>query len=113
MTDALIAAGPLEASVMQHTPGPWFADAPFYHAGERQKVTPIYARDPKRLDGRWLVAWCHQNAVPAKEIKPNARLIAAAPELLEALQYAVAQVPELATVPGIAAAMAKALGRAA
>ncbi len=40
----------------------------------------------------------------------NARLIAAAPELLEALEYAIKQVPELATVPGIAAVIAKATG---
>lgn len=40
----------------------------------------------------------------------NARLIAAAPELLEALEYAIKQVPELATVPGISAAIAKATG---
>ena len=40
----------------------------------------------------------------------NMRLIAAAPELLESLEYAVKQVPELGTVPGIAAAIAKAKG---
>lgn len=40
----------------------------------------------------------------------NARLIEAAPELLDALEYAIKQVPELATVPGIAAAIAKATG---
>jgi hypothetical protein len=40
----------------------------------------------------------------------DARLIAAAPDLLEALQYAIEQVPELATVPGISAAIAKATG---
>ena len=48
--------------------------------------------------------WC------ADVIHPDARLIAAAPDLLEALQYAVKQVPELATVPGIAAAIKKATG---
>ena len=48
--------------------------------------------------------WC------ADVIHPDARLIAAAPDLLEALQYAIKQVPELATVPGIAAAIAKATG---
>ena len=37
---------------------------------------------------------------------------AGVPDLLEALQYAVKQVPELATVPGIAAAIAKAGGTA-
>ena len=40
----------------------------------------------------------------------NARLIAAAPDLLEALQYAVKQVPELGSVPGIRAAIARATG---
>ena len=41
------------------------------------------------------------------------RLHALNAELLEALQYAIKQVPELATVPGIAAAIAKAEGREA
>ena len=40
----------------------------------------------------------------------NASLIAAAPEMLEALEYAIAQVPELASVPGIEAAIRKARG---
>lgn len=42
----------------------------------------------------------------------TARLIAAAPDLYEALEYAVRQAPELATVPGISAALAKARGEA-
>ncbi len=45
--------------------------------------------------------------------KEEAALIAAAPELLEALRYAIEQVPELATVPGIRAAIAKATWREA
>ena len=45
--------------------------------------------------------------------KADAELIAAAPDLLVALQYAIKQVPELATVPGIAAAIAKATGEQA
>ena len=40
----------------------------------------------------------------------NAKLVAAAPDLMDALQYAVGKVPELASVPVIAAAMAKATG---
>ena len=47
---------------------------------------------------------------PEGELKPIADLIAAAPDLLEALEYAITTVPELATVPGVAAAIAKAKG---
>lgn len=41
---------------------------------------------------------------------PDARLIAAAPDLLEALEYVIKQIPEFASVPGINAAIAKATG---
>jgi len=37
-------------------------------------------------------------------------LIAAAPDLYEALEYCIKQIPELAYVPGIKAALAKARG---
>lgn len=57
-------------------------------------------------------AWLGEKAWD-EECAANARLIAAAPDLLEALQYAIEQVPELATVPGIASAIAKATGGAA
>lgn len=40
----------------------------------------------------------------------DAHLIAASPDLLEALEYAINQMPELATVPGVASAIAKARG---
>ena len=86
-----------------HTPGPWTDKA----ADESQ--WGVY-------DSRgWSVAQAHQIKVLSADIKQdertaNAKLISAAPELLEALQYAVKQVPELATVPGIAAAIAKATG---
>lgn len=43
----------------------------------------------------------------------DVRLMAAAPRLLEALEYAIRNVPELATVPGIAAATALAKGEPA
>ena len=43
-------------------------------------------------------------------MRSDARLIAASPDLLEALQYAIKHVPELASVPGIAAAIAKVKG---
>ena len=41
----------------------------------------------------------------------DARLISAAPDLLKALEYSIKQVPELASVPGISAAIAKARGK--
>ena len=47
------------------------------------------------------------------DLKKAELLRKAAPELLEALQYAIKQVPELGTVPGIAAAIAKATGESA
>ena len=45
-----------------------------------------------------------------EQAKAYARLIAAAPDLLEALMYSIKQVPELESVPGISAAIAKAKG---
>jgi len=85
-----------------HTPGPWVV-----HSSMRDCVT-FQGKDGienlflQNLDGYF-----------ACQNEKDARLIAAAPDLLEALQYAVEQVPELATVPGIAAAIAKATGVAA
>lgn len=81
-----------------HTPGPWrsndFSSSVYgYIFGDSQAVCRVF------LDG--------------DECEANARLIAASPDLLDALQYAVKQVPELATVPGIAAAIAKATGEQA
>lgn len=82
-----------------HTPGPW-------HVGEGPQAQIVYDKD----------GWGVANAVvfhrkhEAGSTIANARLIAAAPDLLEALQYAVSQVPELGTVPGIANAIAIAKG---
>ena len=98
MTTTPIAAGPNDVTVMQHTPGPWgliIGDAgPIIFSGNKGNM----------------VATCIRQITSA-EREANARLISAAPDLLESLRYAVAQVPELATVPGIAAAMAKVTGR--
>jgi len=79
----------------KHTPGPWFA-----------------RKDPNALDDDdWCVGTGPENIDKVAVCSSwDARLIAAAPELLEALKYAIKQVPELATVPGIAAAIAKATG---
>ena len=78
----------------KHTPGPWsIASAKTYCA----------IRTNKNVIANMRLVGLHYN-------RADANLIAAAPDLLESLQYAIKQVPELATVPGIAAAIAKATG---
>ncbi len=52
----------------------------------------------------------HMGREPDRTIAVPAPHTCAAPDLLEALQYAIKHVPELASVPGIAAAIAKARG---
>ena len=89
----------------KHTPGPW-----------RYEGAEVWATAPMRFNlttaGTPMIATLckHEDADGRFPVEANARLIAAAPELLEALEYAIKQVPELATVPGIAAAIAKATG---
>ncbi|SEI63630.1 hypothetical protein SAMN04244572_01137 [Azotobacter beijerinckii] len=78
----------------KHTGGPWRVDSTFTRYAIKSPSHDIA-----------LVALSPQHAA-------NACLISAAPDLLEALQYAIQQVPELETVPGIAAAIAKATGQA-
>lgn len=78
----------------KHTPGPWSERNGRIFQIDREELT--IADVARAFDGDYSPS--------------NARLIAAAPDLLEALEYAIKQVPELATVPGIAAALAKARG---
>lgn len=90
---------------MKHTPGPWVLDSePIkYHW---QIYTEKWKRIASSPTGGGKNTQCQIN-----EFSANARLISAAPDLLEALQYAITQVPELATVPGISAAISKATGQ--
>lgn len=93
-------------SETKHTPGPWVVEDPI------ESLTPIGAHG--RNGGKW-VAHClgpHQAA--------NARLIAAAPDMLEALTALLARFddnPELSELIGLVeieharAAIAKAEGR--
>ena len=81
----------------KHTPGPWrVVDSWNDHMVEGQNGEEIIWQDGP-------------HDTPTIN-EANARLIAAAPDLLAALEYAIKQVPELETVPGIAAAIAKAKG---
>ena len=94
-----------------HTPGPWKFDES-YMWSERLSGGPKYHFRVTGANGEtWTpIALCQSNA-RAVDNEANARLIAAAPDLLEALQYAIKQVPELATVPGISSAISKATGQ--
>lgn len=73
-----------------HTPGPWFTDA----------LECVFT---EREGGGLLICNARNSAVPEsdrptrQQAEANARLIAAAPDLLEALEDAIAQVE--ATVP--------------
>lgn len=68
---------------MPHTPGPW---------SMRDETERVFAED-----GWGLVADCGQS-VRAGEIEANARLIAAAPELLAAAEYALARLTNPAPI---------------
>jgi hypothetical protein len=86
----------------KHTPGPWgwhtpattAARYPCYVTAGNQYIAAIYHGDDQR------------------ETHPNARLIAAAPELLEALQL-ITEVGNRAATEIAHAAIAKATGEAA
>lgn len=82
------------------TPGPWTVE----HNPMGADI--IIAEDCKICE---MPNW---DAEYEQEETANAHLMAAAPDLLAALQYAIRQVPELANVPGIRAAIDKATGGA-
>lgn len=92
-----------------YTPGPWEVGRKIARFVYAKNGTPICECDS--MGEMEDLVGARKSLISAMEIA-NARLIAAAPELLEALQYAIRQVPDLATVPGIAAAIAKAGGAA-
>ena len=77
-----------------HTPGPWELD-------ERRRSAYIPCRGK------------HHSAAAYGGTVANARLIAAAPELLEALENLLAQCPEAWSRHGAQAAIAKARGEPA
>jgi len=62
----------------KHTPGPWFVD----------NKSPFLVRAGDDIDGRHIAHIGPANYTPRFDVdEPNARLIAAAPDLLEALEY--------------------------
>jgi hypothetical protein len=112
---------------MKHTPGPWNIH-PHAQSPEPLRITPP---EPDRSAWNWLAVpiakgemiighaefsdctdcgW--PRVVDLEEARANARLMVAAPRLLEALEYAVKQVPALLGVPGVASALTAAKGDA-
>lgn len=86
----------------KHTPGPWFVTGTGLSRYVEGRVRPGVLQE---------VAWCGATEVQ-DQMEANARLIAAAPELLEALK-AVISVADRATVEFdmARAAIAKATGQ--
>lgn len=70
-------------STTQHTPGPWYIKriGNEINAGSWEILC--------QLDDSFVAQLYRINKIPHKEVKANARLIAAAPELLKALNMIV------------------------
>ena len=68
-----------------HTPGPWTVDP---------KNLAVYAPDRHGHAAAVRVAECGRTLLPTAEIAANAALVAAAPDLLAALQWALAQIED-------------------
>jgi len=65
--------------MITRTPGPWTSHGCTLYAGS------------SRIAQTWDAEY---DGLPTSEMEANAQLIAAAPELLEALKWALAQIPE-------------------
>jgi hypothetical protein len=97
----------------KHTPGPWrMSDCGDWSASHDGYGATCYSGVKDQTGAVVAIAVAHDPEPFDSDPDPraNARLIAAAPDLLESLQYAIKQVPELGTVPGIRDAIAKATG---
>ena len=68
-----------------HTPGPWTVDP---------RTLAVYAPDRHGHAAAVRVAECGRTLLPAAEIHANAALVAAAPDLLAALQWALSQIED-------------------
>lgn len=88
--DRLNAESNTKKQVNKHTPGPWHTYAPDYSKGSclGDDWTKIYREDGRAVAHAVMAQDDH--GINLKELFANAHLIAAAPELLEALIQAVA-----------------------
>lgn len=90
----------------KHTPGPWETDRNNVHTGQIATIHHC-------LNNDWVEVWSENWPIDEAEQEANARLIAAAPELLEALHRLVdATDPETTGWSEAVAAIAKATGAA-
>ena len=86
LRDSLRAALDSDTGEMtMHTPGPWAVDP---------KTLAVYAPDRHGHAAAVRVAECGRTLLPANEIRANAALVAAAPDLLAALQLVYANAGE-------------------
>lgn len=76
---------------MKHTPGPW----KFYHEVFRAQISSRKIIEIQDSNGIPIVKWSGFDGIdrPKKETIANARLIAAAPELLDALDEMIDAFP--------------------
>lgn len=78
----------------KHTPGPWWVDD-FGNGDVRVVVDPVKGMPPPICDGRTFVCKLYQQDERGIDAKANARLIAAAPELLAILSAIIDLNPQL------------------
>ena len=78
---------------MTHTPGPWIKDEKVISDSEGEITMIVFCPDGP---GYGRVAQVYAECGRNTELLPNARLIAAAPELLEALEVAIGCVEYMA-----------------
>jgi hypothetical protein len=100
-------------SAAKHTPGPWVIRHDAYVCPAAHNDRPIgAAADPVLHASKYAAIICRLSTSPHNRNEANDALIAAAPDMLEALKDALAghNDPEL-FLPQVRAAIAKAIGR--
>lgn len=94
------------------SPGPWLTDRNNVHTGQ---IATIHLSDGENWIEVWTDKWCEGEGMTPEVMEANARLIAAAPDLLAACQQAEADSAMVSGSPlllQLRAAIAKATGAA-
>lgn len=90
--------------MMKHTPGPWVMDTIPTSVGICHRIGPFPPRRPDDETVRHACLYADYPSVfnPAdRELEANARLMTAAPELLEALQAYIQQITALCSADDV------------